>query len=60
MKHQALQLITKGDLIKLFNNQDNETLILKMKEIVPEYVSSNSVYEKLDKVNLVKSEVKKL
>jgi FlaA1/EpsC-like NDP-sugar epimerase len=37
------------ELIKLFNSQNNESIIVKMKEIVPEYISHNSVFEKLDK-----------
>jgi FlaA1/EpsC-like NDP-sugar epimerase len=37
------------DLIKLFISQDNEAIIKKMKEIVPEFLSHNSIYEKLDK-----------
>ncbi len=35
-------------LINLLSDQDNNMLVKKMKEIVPEYVSQNSVYEKLD------------
>jgi FlaA1/EpsC-like NDP-sugar epimerase len=38
------------ELIKMFNHQNNDALIRKMKEIIPEYISHNSVYEKLDKV----------
>ncbi len=37
------------ELITLFENQDNNSIVRKMKEIVPEYISQNSVYEKLDK-----------
>lgn len=37
------------ELIGLFGTQDNESIVRRMKEIVPEYVSNNSVYEKLDK-----------
>ncbi|MCX6311812.1 MAG: nucleoside-diphosphate sugar epimerase/dehydratase [Bacteroidetes bacterium] len=37
------------ELISLFNSQDNMEIVGKMKEIVPEYKSNNSVYEKLDK-----------
>jgi FlaA1/EpsC-like NDP-sugar epimerase len=37
------------DLINLFNKQDNEAIVRKMKQIVPEYISNNSVYERLDK-----------
>jgi len=35
-------------LIVLFDEQDNETIVRKMKEIIPEFISKNSVYEKLD------------
>ena len=35
-------------LINLLNEQDNYLLVSKMKEIVPEYISQNSIYEKLD------------
>jgi len=38
-----------SELTKLFSEQDNEAIILKMKQIIPEYLSNNSVYEKLDK-----------
>lgn len=37
------------ELILLFNTQDNTLIVSKMKEIVPEYVSNNSVFETLDK-----------
>lgn len=37
------------DLINLFNKQDNEAIVRKMKQIVPEYISNNSIYERLDK-----------
>lgn len=36
------------ELIILFNSQDNTSLVKKMKQIVPEYISQNSIYEKLD------------
>ena len=35
-------------LHSLFDKQDNEAIVRKMKEIVPEFLSHNSVYEKLD------------
>lgn len=35
-------------LITLFDGQDNEAIVRKMKGIVPEFLSKNSVYEKLD------------
>jgi FlaA1/EpsC-like NDP-sugar epimerase len=37
------------ELVSLFDTQDNMEIVKKMKEMVPEYVSNNSVYEKLDK-----------
>ena len=37
------------DLIELSKQYDNMATVAKMKEIVPEYKSNNSVYEKLDK-----------
>ena len=36
------------EIISLFDKQDNTLIVKKMKEIVPEYKSKNSVYEKLD------------
>jgi FlaA1/EpsC-like NDP-sugar epimerase len=36
------------ELVQLFHQQDNPRVILKMKQIVPEYISKNSVYEKLN------------
>ena len=35
-------------LIDMFGAQNNEEIVRKMKEIVPESISSNSVYERLD------------
>jgi FlaA1/EpsC-like NDP-sugar epimerase len=37
------------ELISLFPSQDNMAIVKKMKELVPEFVSNNSVFEKLDK-----------
>ncbi|MFM2156336.1 MAG: hypothetical protein RL516_1085 [Bacteroidota bacterium] len=37
-----------SDLISLFGAQDNEQIVRKMKEIVPEFKSQNSIYQKLD------------
>jgi FlaA1/EpsC-like NDP-sugar epimerase len=36
------------DLIHLFEDQKNDTIVKKMKEIVPEFISNNSSFEKLD------------
>ena len=35
-------------LISLFDKQNNNAIVSKMKQIVPEYISNNSVYEELD------------
>ncbi|MCD4681989.1 MAG: polysaccharide biosynthesis protein [Bacteroidales bacterium] len=37
------------ELITLFNSQDNTEIVRKMKAIVPEFISKNSVFEELDK-----------
>lgn len=37
------------NLINLFNSQDNMAIVTIMKELVPEFKSKNSIYEKLDK-----------
>lgn len=37
------------ELISIARNYDNMAIVKKMKEIVPEYKSNNSVYERLDK-----------
>jgi FlaA1/EpsC-like NDP-sugar epimerase len=36
-------------LIGLFETQKNDEIVAKMKQIVPEFISNNSDYEKLDK-----------
>jgi len=36
------------ELIDLFETQDNQSIVKKMKQLVPEFKSNNSVYEKLD------------
>ena len=38
-------------LISLFDKQNNNAIVSKMKEIVPEYISNNSIYEELDVKN---------
>ena len=40
-----------NELISLLNSQDNKKIVSKMKELVPEFKSENSVYEELDKVS---------
>jgi FlaA1/EpsC-like NDP-sugar epimerase len=36
-------------LIQLFPSQDNKAIVSKMKQIVPEFISNNSIYNLLDK-----------
>lgn len=36
------------ELIQLFQEQENKRIVAKMKEIVPEFKSNNSIYEQLD------------
>ncbi len=38
-----------NELIQLFGKQNNEDMVKMMKEIVPEFISNNSDFEKLDK-----------
>ncbi|MES2514781.1 MAG: nucleoside-diphosphate sugar epimerase/dehydratase [Bacteroidota bacterium] len=38
-----------NELILLFNTQDNTRIVAKMKDIVPEFLSNNSVFQTLDK-----------
>lgn len=38
-----------NELILLFNTQDNTRIVSKMKDIVPEFVSNNSIFQTLDK-----------
>ncbi|MDF2436842.1 MAG: polysaccharide biosynthesis protein [Bacteroidota bacterium] len=37
-----------NELISLFHNQDNKAIVKKMKVLVPEFKSKNSVFEELD------------
>ena len=37
------------ELIEISTHYDNMATVKKMKEIVPEYKSNNSIYEELDK-----------
>ncbi|MBL0328709.1 MAG: polysaccharide biosynthesis protein [Bacteroidetes bacterium] len=37
-----------SELIDLFSKQNNQSIVKKMKELVPEFKSNNSIYEKLD------------
>ena len=45
-----------NDLILMFEGQDNDVIVRKMKEIVPEFISQNSVFEKLDYLKEVKED----
>ncbi|MCE3229260.1 MAG: polysaccharide biosynthesis protein [Bacteroidetes bacterium] len=36
------------EIIKCFNTQNNELIVQKMKDLVPEFKSNNSVFQKLD------------
>ena len=48
-KYEYAEVKKEIDILhNLFDKQDNEAMVRKMKEIVPEYRSHNSVYEKLD------------
>jgi hypothetical protein len=50
VKEYDFETVAEGinELIALFNKQDNNALVSKMKILVPEFKSNNSVYEKLD------------
>jgi FlaA1/EpsC-like NDP-sugar epimerase len=43
------QIESINALIDLFETQKNDDIVAKMKQIVPEFISNNSDYEKLDK-----------
>ena len=38
-----------NELIALFETQDNDIIVAKMKELVPEFISNNSTFSRLDK-----------
>jgi FlaA1/EpsC-like NDP-sugar epimerase len=50
VKESDFEEISKSisELIELFDKQENDSIVSKMKQIVPEYKSNNSVFEKLD------------
>ncbi len=52
VREYNLKLFEKDieELIDLFKLQNNEAIVQKMKDMLPEYVSANSEYEKLDRV----------
>lgn len=37
-----------SELIGMFDEQDNFKIVAKMKQMVPEFLSRNSIYEELD------------
>jgi FlaA1/EpsC-like NDP-sugar epimerase len=48
-EEDATQIDAINGLIALFETQKNDDIVAKMKQIVPEFISNNSDYEKLDK-----------
>ena len=51
VKEYDYEIISRevSELISLFDSQNNEDIVKRMKQIVPEFISNNSVFEKLDK-----------
>lgn len=50
IRHEDETQITEiENLIQLFERQQNDQIVWKMKQIVPEFISNNSDFEKLDK-----------
>lgn len=50
-KYDFGEISTEIDrLTQLFQTQDNELIVKKLKDIVPEFISQNSIYEQLDKI----------
>lgn len=43
------EIVMIEELIQLFECQENKKIVAKMKEIVPEFKSNNSIYEQLDR-----------
>jgi FlaA1/EpsC-like NDP-sugar epimerase len=54
VRKYSFQPISKeiDELIDMISTLDDKLLVAKMKSIVPEYVSNNSVFEELDKINV--------
>jgi FlaA1/EpsC-like NDP-sugar epimerase len=48
-ENNSTQLILIDELISLISSQNNDDLVSKMKEIVIEFKSNNSIFEKFDK-----------
>ncbi len=53
VKEYDFETVAAGiaQLISLFEKQDNNSIVKKMKELVPEFISNNSVYQQLDLEN---------
>lgn len=47
-EEESDQIAKIVDLIELFGAQDNDEMVKRMKAIVPEFISNNSQFEKLD------------
>jgi len=47
-EEESDQIAKITDLIELFGSQNNDEMVRKMKDIVPEFISNNSDFEKLD------------
>ena len=49
MREESGEQVTRiSELIELFSSQDNMGIVKQMKAIVPEFISNNSTFEKLD------------
>ena len=50
VKEYDFETVSSGisGLIQLFEKQDNTSIVKKMKELVPEFKSNNSIYQQLD------------
>lgn len=57
VKEYDIDTVSKhiSELIGLFDDQNNMEIVAKMKEIVPEFRSNNSVYERLDESEKTKA-----
>ena len=47
-EEEALKIEQIEKLIQLFTTQNNIKIVRQMKSIVPEFISNNSAFEKLD------------
>jgi len=50
VREYEFEVVSKeiNELIALFDEQNNEKIVRKLKHLIPEYISSNSEYERLD------------